>query len=153
MVKAISLQDYHNRLEAFYDPDPMIRIAAIHRAGNKLERNARLRETLHDLLNDKDPLVARYAAITLAQSGDARGLNHLVQTISRAQGEDRHELDGCLRNCVRFPFAVVLNERLFVETIPAVKDEGYRRFLDNALFLTSDSFYEIQEGDGSFRDT
>lgn len=153
MVKAISLQDYYNRLEAFYDPDPMIRIAAIHRAGNKLERNVRLRETLQDLLNDKDPLVARYAAITLAQSGDARGLSYLIHAISSALGQDREELDGCLRNCVRFPFAVLLNERLFIETISAVKDEGYRRFLDNAICLTSDRFYDIVEGDASFRNT
>ncbi|HWP84053.1 MAG TPA: HEAT repeat domain-containing protein, partial [Terriglobia bacterium] len=104
MVKAISLQDYYNRLEAFHDPDPMIRIAAIHRAGGKLDRNARLRQTLKDLLDDRDPLIARYSAITLAQSGDASGLHYLVQAISRAQGEDREELDGCLRNCARFPF-------------------------------------------------
>jgi hypothetical protein len=153
MVKAISLRDYYNRLEAFYDADPMIRIAAIHRAGGKIERNARLRQTLRDLLNDRDSLVARYAAITLAQSGDASGLHHLVQAISRAQGQDRKELDACLRNCVRFPFAVLLNERVFVETIPAVKDEGYREVLNKALELTSDDFYEKSERDTSFRDT
>ncbi len=153
MVKAISLQDYYNRLEAFYDPDPMIRIAAIHRAGAKLERNPRLRETLQDLLKDKEPLVARYAAITLAQSGDAGGLRHLVQAISRVQGQDREELDGCLRNCVRFPFAVILNERLFIETIPAVRDVGFREVLSKALGLTSDEFYEKSERDAAFRDT
>jgi len=153
MVKAISLQDYYNRLEAFYDPDPMIRIAAIHHAGGKLDRNARLRQTLKDLLDDKDRLVARYAALRLAQSGDTSGLHHLVQAISRAQGQDREELDGCLRNCTRFPFAVVLNERLYLETIPAVKDEGYREVLKKALELTSDDFYEKSEQDTSFRDT
>ncbi len=153
MVKAISLQDYYNRLEAFYDSDPMIRIAAIHRAGAKLERNARLRQMLKGLLDDKDPLVARYAAITLAQSGDVSSLRHLIQAISRAHGQDREELDGCLRNCTRFPFAVLLNARLFVETIPAVKDEGYREVLNKALELTSDEFYEKSERDPSFRET
>jgi len=153
MVKAISLQDYYNRLEAFYDPDPMIRIAAIHHAGGKLDRNARLRQTLKDLLDDKDRLVARYAALRLAQSGDTSGLHHLVQAIGHARGQDREELDGCLRNCNRFPFAVVLNERLYLETIPAVKDEGYREVLKKALELTSDDFYEKSEQDTSFRDT
>lgn len=153
MVKAISLQDYYNRMEAFYDSDPMIRIATIHRAGAKLERNARLRQMLKGLLDDKDPLVARYAAITLAQSGDVSSLRHLIQAISRAHGQDREELDGCLRNCTRFPFAVLLNERLFVETIPAVKDEGYREVLNKALELTSNEFYEKSERDPSFRET
>lgn len=153
MAKAISIQDFYNRREAFHDSDPMIRIAAIHRAGNKLERNLALKETLLDLLDDKDPLIARYAAITLAQSGEPRGLSHIVEAISHTDGQDRQELDNCLRNCVRFPFAVVLNERIFVETIPAVKDKNLRAVLAEALRLTSNSFYEKSEGDSSFRDT
>ncbi|GIW90006.1 MAG: hypothetical protein KatS3mg109_0438 [Pirellulaceae bacterium] len=153
MAKAISLQDYYNRRDAFYDSDPMIRIAAIHRAGARLDRNPCLRQLLQDLLNDKELLIARYAAITLAQSGDGSGLRHLLHAIASAKGHDREELDGCLRNCVRFPFAVLLNERLFVESISAVKDYGYREVLSKALELTSDDFYHKSEQDPSFRDT
>jgi hypothetical protein len=151
VVKAISLQDYHNRLEAFCDPDPMIRIAAIHRAGSKLDRNATLRKTLRDLLRDGTPLVARYAAVTLAQAGDPAGLEALLAAICSANENERTELDGCLRNCVQFPFAVLLNERMYVETIPAVRDEAWRTFLHSILLLTSDRFYEIVEHDDAFR--
>jgi hypothetical protein len=151
MIKVISRQDYYNRLEAFYEPDRMIRIAAIHRAGEKMEGNGRLRQIVKDLLSDKDLLVARYAAVTLAQNGDYSGLQYLLQEISCSQGQDREDLNTCLRNCARFPFAVLLNQRLFVETVPNVKDEAYRQVLKNALELTSDTFYEVSESDPSFR--
>jgi hypothetical protein len=153
MAKAISLLHYYNRSEAFKDPDPMIRIAAIHRAGSKLEHNDALRQTLRTLLNDRDVLVARYTAITLAQSGDRSGIQYLLQAVCCAKGPDRDALDACLRNCARFPFAVLLNEYLFVETISSVKDEGCRRVLLLALQLTSDDFYQRTESDASFRYT
>ncbi|GIW84084.1 MAG: hypothetical protein KatS3mg106_597 [Gemmataceae bacterium] len=153
MVKAISLQDYYNRREAFYDPDRMVRIAAIHRAGGKLDRNSTLREILRNILSDTDKLVSRYAAITLAQSGDEAGIRYLLEAIVRAQGEDREELESCLHNCSRFPFAVVLNELLFIESISNVVDADYSKFLHTTLYLTSDRFYEKCEEDPSSRQT
>lgn len=152
MFKAIALRDFYNRLEAFYDSDPLIRIAAIHHAGNKLERNPRLRNILYQLLNDREPLVARYAAVTLAQNGDFRGLQFFLKAISGSQGEERRELENCLRNCVRFPFAVLLNERILIESIPEGKDVAYREVLEKTLLLTSDHFYAEAEKDPSFRD-
>lgn len=153
MAKAISLQDLYNRFEAFYDQDPMIRIAAVHRAGNKLERNPRLRQILYDLLQDKEQLVARYAAVTLAQSGDTRGIDYLLDAIRSTQGDERKELDNCLRNCSRFPFAVLLNERMLIESIASAQDLAYRAVLESALRLTSDDFYAKAEEDPSFRET
>jgi hypothetical protein len=152
MVKAISLRDYYNRREAFSDPDPLIRIAAIHHAGGKLDRNPWLRQKLKDLMQDGNPLIARYATITLIQSGDVEALSQLIHAISQTRGQEREELEACLRNCTRFPFALLLNERLYVETIPAVSDEGYREVLKEALVLTGDKFYEKSQEDPSFRE-
>src|SRR5262249_29445791 len=60
-------------------------------------------------LDDPDPRVARYAAVTLAQAGDQAGLEYLGRQLHQAQLADRPSLLACLRNCTRFPFAVLLH--------------------------------------------
>jgi hypothetical protein len=151
MGKALVLTDYYNSEQAFHDPDRMIRIAAVQHSGPRLERNARLRAILLGLLTDKDELVARYAAITLAQQGDAAGITMLLREAPLRSGPERERLDGCLRNCTRFPFAVLVNEITRIESLSSVPDKDTRDQLEGILTLTAESFYDIVKEDASFR--
>src|SRR5262249_2105563 len=143
MPKALSVADIHNRVEAFTDADPLVRIAAIHHAGARLRQapSRRLREILLELLNASDPLVARYTAVTLAQSGEVQGLQHLVAAIVRARSQDE-ELDECLRNCRNFPFAALLNERIFLDSIGSVAKSDWQQFITSFLYGTAERFYQ-----------
>src|SRR5262249_30869348 len=116
MSRALSLQESICSEQAFRDPDPMVRLAAVHHAGVRLARgegrSARVVGGLHAVLlrqlGDPDARVARYAAVALAQAGERAGLDFLTQQLLQA-GADRATLLGCLRNCTRFPFAVLLH--------------------------------------------
>jgi hypothetical protein len=151
MARGSSLSDYYNTLDAFQDSDRLIRIAAIHHAKSSLRRSEKLKSIVEDLLNDTDSLVSQYAAVTLAQSGDEVGLKHLLRLIASSRGQEREDLSKCLRNCSEFPFAVLLDELIYVESVDHAQEEPHRDFLKEALGLTAERFYNRVEEDAGFR--
>ena len=80
MTRLLSLRDCANFDAVDGHPDPHVRIAALHHAGRRLrgagepaDSAERLRGRLGSYLGDRDLRVARYAAVTLAQTGDPQG--------------------------------------------------------------------------------
>jgi hypothetical protein len=150
--KALALQECYGSERAFSDPDPLVRIAAIHHAGARLADNDPLRRLLLERLEDPDELVVRYAAVTLAQAGERVGLESLLRGLRGADGALRQRLEDCVRNCTRFPFAVLLNELADLGSVADVPDADTRGFLQSALTLSGEQFYSRVREDGLSRE-
>lgn len=142
MARALSLRDCYDREEALHDVDPMVRIAAVHRAGAALSGNPLLRQRLLDRLRDADERVARYAAVTLAQAGDPEGLRFILRELAGTEGEQRRQLEGCLRCCTRFPFAVLLKRLVALESLNTVRGSKHWLRLEELLFLSAEEFWQ-----------
>src|SRR3954462_5471437 len=113
MVKALSLQDCYAVERAASDPDPLVRVCAVHHARSGLAADPAARDRARGLLSaGAGDLVARYAAVTLAQAGDPAGLDFLLAALRQAGPGARAGLRACLRDCTRFPLAALLNEVL-----------------------------------------
>ena len=154
MPAILTLKDIYSRPEAFDHPDPLVRVTAIHHAGRQLaeSRSEQLQTRLHDMLNDPDLFVARYTAVTLAQCGDPRAIVRILAELSRGgDAAQVEELEGCLRDCSHFPFAVMLCRRIDLNSLPAVQDLQKRDFLTQLLTMTADWFYDEAERKPSFR--
>src|SRR5579884_4025276 len=141
MSRSLSLQDCYGP-QALAHPDPLVRIAALHHAGPRLGGGPTLRQRLLGLLADADALVARYAALTLAQAGQSEGLQRLLADLASARGPERAALEACLRCCSGFPFAALLDGLLALEKLPTVKDPSVRTFLTGLLSLSAGRFQE-----------
>jgi hypothetical protein len=139
MSRAVSLRDCYDSEGALQHPDPMVRIAALHHAGPALDENDRLRHLVVNRLEDADERVARYAAIVLAQAGDAEGLRHVLAALGGANTKQVRPLELCLRNCTRFPFAVLLSR--LVALGEGSKRGGWSQF-NELLFLRAEEFWE-----------
>jgi hypothetical protein len=130
----------------------MVRIAAIHHTQGRLAEDG-LAASLIGLLRDGDELVATYAAVTLAQAGEWKGLEWLIHKVCNTpERQKRAHWEACLRNCGRFPFAVLLNELAFLESIPFVHDGLTREFLEGLLALSRDGFYSRARRDAAYRE-
>lgn len=134
MRRPSSLSSIYSSVEAFVHRDPHVRIAAIHHAARNVVPDVRLPSAVFDMLQDDEQAVARYAAVTLAQSGEKVGLEYLVRAIRNTRDLQREQLNRCLRNCTRFPFAILLNELFGVESIGDVSDSTVRESLDELLY-------------------
>jgi hypothetical protein len=134
MDGSLSLQDCYG-WEGLSHPDPLVRIAAIHHAGRRLDGDRVLRWRVLRLMGDRDPRVARYAALTLARAGSAEGRERLLTVLARADGPERAALKGCLLAGPAFPFAALLDELLPLEAVARVEDDYARAVLGGLLFL------------------
>lgn len=147
--------------DAFTDPDPMVRAAAVTVAGRTLaqldpartraERAARHERldsraggplaAVRGLLKDEDELVRRYAAVTLARGEYDDGLGELLSAVFAAGLRADDALDECLRNCKEYPFAVLLNERVHLASLAAVTPAELQRRLLEWVRLSARAFY------------
>jgi hypothetical protein len=129
-----------------------VRVAAIHHAGRRLAGDPALRGRLLGLLDDADALVARYAAMTLAQAGQREGLEALLGALPSAQGADRAALLSCLRGCTAFPFAALLDGLLPLEELPRVQDRSVRNLLRGLVGLGAERFAAAARADPAWAD-
>jgi len=152
---------------ALSDPDPMVRLAAVHHIGRRLAGASLAaadadRRRLDALLPhrttggkwvtppDYDEFVARYAAVTMARAGDAAGLELLLHRVAeRGDAPLDPELDECLRNCGTFPFAALLNEYVHLGASRAAREVV--GVLDTARRLTADGFRDRAAREPGFR--
>jgi hypothetical protein len=131
-------------------PDPLVRVAALHHAGRRLAGDPGLRERMLGLLSDGDPLVARYAALTLAQAEQPEGLERLLDQMASAGGPERAALGACLRGCRAFPFAALLEELLHPDHLAgAHRREG---FLRDVLSLSAEGLVALARRDAEAAD-
>jgi hypothetical protein len=150
-------QDVHSSPQAFTHPDRLVRISAVHHAGERLKRSRSedlrndLSAQLHKLIEKDDELVQRYAAVTLAQCQDKTGLDFLLKSIAQRVYIADPELDECLRNCWRYPFAVLLNERAYLASISKIDNVKVREFLEESLRLPAEKFYEYTRTSAEYR--
>ena len=133
MVKALSLQDCYSAEQVLASPDPLVRISAIHHARNRVRNDPALRNELRTALHGASELVARYAAVTLAEAGDVAGLDFLLDQLRRADPTRRGTLRACLRDCTRFPLAALFNEMLALEHIPDIDNPEVRDCLTELI--------------------
>lgn len=147
---ALSLQDCYVAERALDHPDTLVRVAAIHHTGRRLGQDERLRGLLCGLLGG-DGLVARYAALTLAQAGDREGIAWLLESHARSRGDDRKQLESCLRCCTCFPFAVLLTEMMAIESLGRCQDANLRTTLHELLTLSRAAFYACVKQKAAFR--
>lgn len=157
MPNLFTPQDVHSRPEAFSHPDRLVRISAIHHAGERLKRSRsdsvrqELGGRLRQLIEADDELVRRYAAVTLAQCQDDVGLGYLLRSITERGANIDPELDECLRNCWQFPFAILLNERIELASLSGVKKADIRDFLLKCLGLPAEKFYDYAKSHPKYR--
>jgi hypothetical protein len=139
-VKSLSLQDCYGSEAGLCHPDPHVRIAAIHHAARRLDHDPRAFALLEERLRDADSLVARYAAVALAQAGRTEGLACVLQAMQTQPEAEREPWEKCLRDCTRFPFAVLLNELLWLPSLDRAHDSEGRNLLRELLVVTGEHF-------------
>lgn len=137
MRTSLSLRNMYTSERALCDPDPQVRIAAIHHAAVRLGEGDDLTALLLERVSDEDPVVSRYAAVTLAQTGCVEGMRYLLHAVDSSGGADRCDLDRCLRNCTQFPFAILLNETVYLESIRDVTDEKTKEALHELISVST----------------
>jgi hypothetical protein len=153
MSRALSLRDFYDRAGAFADRDPMVRIAALHHAGASLADNPGMRELVAARLEDADERVARYAAVALAQAGDEQGVRHLLEQLARSDASTQRPLEACLRDCARFPFAVLLSRLLALGGgLNRKRAEACWLHLEDLLLLPEEEFCERSRADPRYAD-
>lgn len=151
MVAVTSVRERCLSSRAFRDPDPQVRIAAIHMIAS---HDGDPRERLVPMLEDESELVALYAAIALAQARCAEGIDFLVRGLGSARYKGRlfHQYALALQNCARFPFAVLLAHLTWPNWIYRIRDRKLRQFLVQMLHMTDDEFYSKARENRDFRD-
>ena len=117
MRKALSLRDIYCQEDALRHPDPQVRIAAVHHAVARLTPGQQLPALLRRRVRDDHPAVARYALVELLQAGVPEAFVYFLQTMRQASPEQRTMWRKCLRNCFRFPFAILLDDLCGLESI------------------------------------
>jgi HEAT repeat protein len=159
MARGLSLQECICSEAAFRDADPMVRLAAVHHAGARLcrgeGRTARvvggLQAVLLRQLNDPDARVARYAAVALAQAGERDGLDYLTGQLRQAGPADRAALLACLRNCTRFPFAVLLHALAGLHGQGGINPGNLAPLLREAVYLREEEYLERARRTAGYR--
>jgi hypothetical protein len=150
MTRLLSLRDCVNFEAVELHPDPHVRIAALHHAGRRLcasgeEPGAmqRLRGQVGARLADRDGRVARYAAVTLAQIGDRRGVRWLLSATARATPAEGGPLMLALRDCTRFPFLVLLTKAIDPVILAAGLEGPGKAELERVLLWADDDFQKL----------
>ena len=146
-MKALSLQECYATERALSDPDPLVRVAAVHHAGKRPDPDGKVRELLRRVLGQSDGLVARYAALTLARAGDPVGVDYLAAELASEDDGRRAVVERCLRGCPEFPLAILLNELLPPESVAALYDPELKVFLDSVLLLSREVLAERSRTD------
>lgn len=143
MKRTDSLGAIYDTEHALQNPDPHIRIAAIYHAAKRPELDGSLIESILNAGDPSNTLPTRIGAVALAQRGRTEGLEFLLSKIKSSQGTDREKWEATLRNCTRFPFAVLLDRATFIESVGQVHDARTRSLLEQMIRLTVDDFREM----------
>lgn len=151
-MSVLSLQQVFTRAEGFTDADPLVRISAIHHAGLRYGRlrTPEILDQLASALADDNVNVARYAAVTLAQNDDIRGVDWLLQLLTKS-GDWYGGLGQSLRACTRFPFLGLLAEHIDLRSIDDVASVHSRELLGTMIHLNEGDFLDRAEREPDWR--
>src|SRR5207249_4432063 len=64
-----------------------------------------------------------------------------LRGLAETDGEQRRQLETCLRCCTRFPFAVLLSRLVALDSLCAVRGRKRWHRLEELLFLSEDEFW------------